>query len=397
MEVKPMKVIGLSGDQVAAYAAKQCRVDVVSAYPITPQTIIVEEYSNYVANGEVDTEFICVESEHSAMSACIGASLTGARVFTATSSQGLALMHEMLYIASGLRCPIVMCVVNRALSAPINIHCDHSDMMGSRDCGWIQIFAENAQEVYDWVIQAFKLAEDIDVLLPVAVNLDGFTISHALEDIRVLEDDVVGKFLPERRTVYKLDPDDPILVGPLVLPDYYFEFKVQQEEAMKKAAEKIREVAREYYGYSNREYGPIDSFNVDDANTALVGMGSTAGMLRAVARKLKERGRRVAVIKPWLYRPFPKEDFVKMVKDMESIIVLDRTLSFGAPVGPLCSDVIATLYESGRCDIKVANAIYGLGGRDLTPVEAENLFMKAVKMAEEKRVIRRVEFVGVRE
>ncbi|MEM2123497.1 MAG: pyruvate ferredoxin oxidoreductase, partial [Candidatus Bathyarchaeia archaeon] len=290
-----------------------------------------------------------------------------------------------------------MCVVNRALSAPINIHCDHSDMMGSRDCGWIQVFAENAQEVYDWTIQAFKIAEDVDVLLPVAVNLDGFTISHALEDIRVLEDDVVAEFLPERRAVYKLDPDNPIMVGPLVLPDYYFEFKAQQEEAMRRAAKKIREVAMEYYEYSNREYGPIDSFNVDDAETALIGMGSTAGMLRTIARRLKKEGRRVAVIKPWLYRPFPKEEFVKLVEDMESLMVLDRALSFGAPVGPLCSDVIAALYDSKRYDVKVANAVYGLGGRDLTPVEVEGLFMKALKMAEEKTVDKRVELIGVRE
>ncbi|MEM3676672.1 MAG: pyruvate ferredoxin oxidoreductase [Candidatus Bathyarchaeia archaeon] len=395
--MEKMKVVGLSGDQIAAYAAKQCRVDVVSAYPITPQTIIVEEYSNYVADGEVDTEFICVESEHSAMSACIGASLAGARVFTATSSQGLALMHEMLYIASGLRCPIVMCVVNRALSAPINIHCDHSDMMGSRDCGWIQVFAENAQEVYDWVIQAFKIAEDKEVLLPMAVNLDGFTISHALEDIKILEDDAVDEFLPERETVYKLDPDNPILVGPLVLPDYYFEFKAQQEEAMKKAAGKIEEVTREYYEYSNRKYGPIDSFNVDDADAALIAMGSTAGMLRTVARQLEKNRRRVAVIKPWLYRPFPKKELVKLVENMESLVVLDRTLSFGAPVGPLCSDVIATLYDAGRCDIRVANAVYGLGGRDLTPADVEGLFMKALKMAETKMVDKRVELIGVRE
>lgn len=395
--MEKMKVVGLSGDQIAAYAAKQCRVDVVSAYPITPQTIIVEEYSNYVANGEVDTEFICVESEHSAMSACIGASLTGARVFTATSSQGLALMHEMLYIASGLRCPIVMCVVNRALSAPINIHCDHSDMMGSRDCGWIQVFAENAQEVYDWVIQAFKIAEDREVLLPMAVNLDGFTISHALEDIRVLEDGAVDEFLPEREAVYRLDPDNPILVGPLVLPDYYFEFKVQQEEAMRKAAEKIGEVTREYYEYSSRKYAPIDPFNVEGANTALIAMGSTAGMLRTVARQLEREGKRVAVIKLWLYRPFPGDELIKLVEDMESLIVLDRTLSFGAPVGPLCSDVIAALYNAGRCDIRVANAVYGLGGRDLTPAEVEELSMKALKMAETKMVDKRMEFIGVRE
>lgn len=392
-----MKVMGLSGDQVAAFAVKQCKADVVAAYPITPQTIIVEEYSNYVANGEVETEFVCVESEHSAMSACIGASLTGARVFTATASQGLALMHEMLYIASGLRCPIVMCVVNRALSSPINIHCDHSDMMGSRDCGWIQIFAENAQEVYDWIIQAFKIAEDNDVLLPVAVNLDGFTISHALEDVRVLKDDLVDRFIPERRAKYTLDPDKPMMMGPLVLPDYYYEFKAQQEEAMKNAIKKIDEVAKEYYEYSNRRYGLMDSFNVENAKTAVISLGSTAGLLRTIAKQLKKRGKEVAVVKLWSYRPFPREEFTALVENMESLVVLDRALSFGAPVGPLCSDVIATLYDSERYDIKVANAIYGLGGRDLTPDEAECLFNKAMKMAKTKRVDKRVELIGVRE
>ncbi len=391
------KVIGLNGDQVAAYSAKQCDVDVVSAYPITPQTIIVEEYSNYVANGEVNTEFICVESEHSAMSACIGASLTGARVFTATASQGLALMHEMLYIASGTRCPIVMSVVNRALSAPINIHGDHSDMMGSRDCGWIQLFAENAQEAYDWIIQAFKIAEDNDILLPVAVNIDGFTISHAVENVTVLDDATVRKFLPERKTEYTLNPDKPIQVGALALQDYYFEFKAQQLDALKKAKTKIVEVAQEYEKYSNRLYNLVETFNIEDADAVVVCMGSTAGTLRSVARKFNEKGKKIGILKICAYRPFPQKEIYDYIKNVKAIIVLDRALSFGAPTGPLCSDIISVAHEFGGSDIGIRNCVYGLGGRDLSPKEAEYILTKALTLAEDKVVDKMVELIGVRE
>ena len=391
------KVIGLNGDQVAAYSAKQCNVEVVSAYPITPQTIIVEEYSNYVANGEVNTEFICVESEHSAMSACIGASLTGARVFTATASQGLALMHEMMYVASGTRCPIVMCVVNRALSAPINIHGDHSDMMGSRDCGWIQLFAENAQEAYDWIIQAFKIAEDTDILLPVAVNIDGFTISHAVENVTVLDDNTVIKFLPERKTTYTLNPDKPIQVGALALQDYYFEFKAQQNDALIKAKTKIVKVAQEYENYSNRLYNVIDTYNLEDADAVVVCMGSTAGTLRSVARKFKKKGKKIGILKICAYRPFPKEEIFNYIKNIKAIIVLDRALSFGAPTGPLCSDIISTVHEYGRNDIRIRNCVYGLGGRDLSPKEAEYILTKALALAEDKSIGKMVELIGVRE
>lgn len=390
------KVIGLSGDEAAAYAAKQSKVDVVAAYPITPQTIIVERFSEYVANGEVETEFICVESEHSAMSACIGASLTGARVFTATCSQGLALMHEMLYIASGLRLPIVMAVANRALSAPINIHCDHSDMMGSRDCGWIQVFCENVQEVYDWTIQAFKLSEDLDVLLPTAVNFDGFTITHAMEDVNVLEDSDVEKFLPERKVKYKLDFNEPITVGALTLPDYYFEVKRQQEEAMKKAYEKYINVTKDYEAFSGRAYNYIHEFMLEDAEAAIICLGSTTGLVRKVARKLRSEGKKVGVLKPWLFRPFPSKEVLKALENVKSLAVLDRTLSFGAPFGPLCSDVMATLFSEEKI-IPILNVIYGLGGREITPKEIEEIFNLALKAVKTGKVEEKVKFVGVRE
>jgi len=390
------KVIGLTGDEAVAYAAKQCDVDVVAAYPITPQTIMVEKFSEYVADGEVETEFVCVESEHSAMSACVGASLTGARVLTATASQGLALMHEIMYIASSLRCPIVMGVANRALSAPINIHGDHSDMMGSRDCGWIQVYVENSQEAYDSVIQAFKIAEDPEVLLPITVNLDGFIISHCMEGVEVLEDDAVRRFLPKRKVDLKIDPEKPLTIGPYCLPDFYFEFKRQQEEAMKAVLNKVKKVGKEFGRLAGRTYDVLHAYGIEDAEAAVICLGSTAGTARVIAEKMRKEGKKVGVMKVWLYRPFPAEEFKKVTKHLKAIAVLDRACSFGAPVGPLCSDVRAVLYESENRP-KIFNVIYGLGGRDITPTDIEGIFNQALKTAETGIVKEPVTFVGVRE
>ncbi len=390
------KVLGLTGNEAVAYATKQSDVDVVAAYPITPQTIMVELFSEYVANGEVHAEYVCVESEHSAMSACVGASLTGARVMTATSSQGLALMHEMLYIASGLRCPIVMGVANRALSAPINIHGDHSDMMASRDCGWIQIYAENAQEAYDWVIQAFRIAEDLDILLPVAVNIDGFILSHCMEGVTVLEDETVKGFLPHRKARYSLDPGKPLTMGALVLPDYYYEFKVQQEDAIRRAAERIRETNRDYEEVAGRRYGILDLFGMEDAEAAVVCLGSTAGTARDVARALRGEGRRVGVIKPWVYRPFPAREIVEAAGSLKALAVLDRACSFGAPYGPLGSDVASALKQHRR-DLPVLNYVYGLGGRDIRPSEIRSVFDETLRAAETGVVEEPLRFLGVRE
>jgi len=390
------KLIGLTGNEAIAYAVKQCNVDVIAAYPITPQTIMVEVISEYVYNGEINAEFICVESEHSAMSACIGASLAGARVFTATASQGLALMHEMLYIASGLRCPIVMGVANRALSAPINIHGDHSDMMGSRDCGWIQVHAENAQEAYDWIIQAFKIAEDPRVLLPVSVNIDGFILSHSMEGVEVLEDEEVAKFLPQRKPVISIDPDKPITIGALCLPDYYFEIKFQQIQALKESFNVIREVNKEYETLFGRRYSFVETYAMNDAEAAIICLGSTAGTAKAVARSLREEGKRVGVIKPWVYRPFPEEELIKVVGDVKVLAVLDRVCSFGAPFNALCSDVLATLYRYGK-DVKIFNCVYGLGGRDITPNDLRLIFNDALEAAKTGIVKEHVKYVGVRE
>ena len=390
-----MRIIGLTGDEAVAYAVKQCDVDVVAAYPITPQTIIVERISDFVANGEINTEYVCVESEHSALSACIGASAMGARVFTATSSQGLALMHEILYIASSLRLPIVMAVVNRALSAPINIHGDHSDMMGSRDCGWIQIYVENAQEAYDTTIQAFKIAESPNVSLPVSVNLDGFIISHSMERVEILDDEDVKIFLPPRKPLYRLDVENPITIGPLCFTDYYFEFKKQQAEAIEKSYKTIMDVMNEYSRVTGRGYKFIDTYGIEDSEVLIVCMGSTCGTARYTARKLREKGEKVGVVKVSLYRPFPSDEMVEAIKNAEALIVMDRAVSFGAPSGPLCSDVKNTLYDAGF-KIKILNIIYGLGGRDVSQKDIEQAFRLGFKL-KSGDIKDRVLWLGVRE
>ena len=389
------KIVGMNGDEAVAFAAKQARVDVVAAYPITPQTIIVERFSDYVANGEVDTRFVCVESEHSALSACVGSSLVGSRVFTATSSQGLALMHEVLYLASGLRTPIVMAVANRALSAPINIHNDHSDMMGSRDCGWIQVYAENAQEAYDWTIQAFRIAEDHKVSLPVTVNLDGFTISHAMEGVAVLEDDRVSAFLGKRNPIYKLDTTNPMTFGPLTLPDYYTEFKRQQVEAMKNAPPVIASVADEFQEISGRQYSNLSAFDMEDADAAVICMGSVAGTARTVAAKMRQEGKRVGVVKLWQYRPFPTKEVAQVLSKAKSVGVIDRAISFGAPYGALCSDIASTKVLTG-IQTKIFNVICGLGGRDIKPSDIEGIFETALRQAGGAEIDDPVTFMGVR-
>jgi len=391
-----MTIVGLTGDEAVAYAVKQSRVDIVAAYPITPQTIIVERFSKYVADGEVQTGYVCVESEHSALSACIGASLTGARVFTATSSQGLALMHEMLYVASGLRCPIVMGVANRALSAPINIHGDHSDMMGSRDSGWVQIYAENAQEAYDWTLQAFKLAEDKDVQLPVSVNLDGFIITHCMEGVDTLEDEAVSQFLQTRKPLFTVDPEKPITVGALCFTDYYYEFKRQQVEAMQNARGVLDKVCKEYKGVAGRHYGVLETFGMEDAEAAVICLGSTAGTAREVARKLRAQGRKVGVVKLWLYRPFPNEDVGAALGHVKAVAVFDKAISFGARYGALCSDVVSALHTLKECP-KIFNVVFGLGGRDVQPADIELVFNEALEAAKTGVVKEETVFLGVRE
>jgi pyruvate ferredoxin oxidoreductase alpha subunit len=393
-----MTVVCMTGDEAVAYAVKQGKVDVVAAYPITPQTIMVERFSKYVADGEVKTEYVCVESEHSAMSACVGSSLMGARVFTATSSQGLALMHEMLYIASGLRCPIVMGVANRALSAPINIHGDQSDMMGSRDSGWVQIYAENAQEAYDWTLQAFRIAEDLSVQLPVSVNLDGFIITHCVEGVNPLDDATVDKLLQTRKPMFPISFDKPVTIGALCFTDYYYEFKRQQVEAMHNAHSVLGRVCREFKDASGRNYGVLDAFGMDDADAAIICLGSTAGTAREVARRMRMQGKKVGVVKLWLYRPFPVEEIIAVFRNVKAVAVLDKAVSFGAQYGALCSDVISALFkDGGERKPKVFNVIFGLGGRDIQPSDIEGVFNLALEVAETGVVREETVFLGVRE
>jgi len=400
----------VNGDEATAYAAKQSLVDVVAAYPITPQTIIVEKFSEFVANGEVYTEFVPVESEHSAMSAVIGAAAAGARAFTATASQGLALMLENLYIASALRLPIVLVVANRALSAPINIHCDHSDAMMMRDAGWVQIFAENTQEAYDTTIQAFKIAEDPEVQLPVAVNLDGFILSHTLEDIYMLPDEEVQKFLggyrkPAKTYVdylgkeveVKLDPANPISIGPLDLYDYYFEHKVPQAVAMEKVKEVVKRVNEEWFRLSGRKYGDgvIDAWGVEDADVVVTVLGSTSGTVRYVAKELRKEGRKVGVLRIRLFRPFPFDEVRELLKGVKVVGVMDRALSFGS-FGPSFLE-ISTALQGVRNSPLMVNYIYGLGGRDVPPSDVKQVFNELEEIRRSGEVGKRLRFLGVRE
>jgi pyruvate ferredoxin oxidoreductase alpha subunit len=403
------KILPLNGDNAVAYAVKQCDVDVVAAYPITPQTIIVEKFSEYVADGEVDTEFVCVESEHSAMTCCITASATGARTFTATASAGLALMHEMLGVAAGCRTPVVMSVVNRALSAPINIHCDHSDSMSERDIGWIHLYAENSQEAYDSTIQAFRIAENLDVMLPTLVGLDAFFLSHTLENVSVLPDEAVKKFVGTRQVPmvmnhegklvpFKLDPANPLTIGPLDLYDYYFEHKRQQEESMKKALNVIKQVHDEYAKQSGRSYGNglVEAYRLDDAEIATVCIGSTAGTVKTVVDELREKGVKAGLLRMRAFRPLPVEDIVSNLLGKKAVAVMDRACSFGGNGGPLFHEIRHAIYDLPDRP-KMANYIYGLGGRDTQPYQIEDVYKELQKIVETGEVEKQVQFIGLRE
>lgn len=394
-QLKGQRRVGMTGNEAVAYAVKQADVDVIAAYPITPQTIIVERLAEYVHDGELSATYIPVESEHSALSACVGASLAGARVFTATSSQGLALMWEITWIASALRTTIVMALANRALSAPINIHCSHDDAYAVRDAGWIQFFAENVQEAYDLTLMAFRVSEDKRVLFPSIVNLDGFILSHALEALYVLDDELVKKFLPPKEPVNPIDPDRPMTYGPLALFDYYFEFKKAQAEAFKRTYPVILEVFREYEKVSGRRYEPVKAYGVEDADVAVVILGSSAGTARYVARRLRSRGEKVGVVSLTLYRPFPAEALREKLRGLKAVVVMDRSYSFGSPGAQLFMDVAAAFANSSERPLLI-NAIYGLGGRDLLPEHVEEAFRVAKEAARTGKVEEAEVWLGVR-
>lgn len=360
------KTVATTGNLVVADAMRQCAPDVVAAYPITPQTTIVEEFAKYVAQGRVHTEYVTVESEHSAMSACVGASAAGARVMTATSSQGLALMWEELHIASGMRLPIVMANANRALSAPINIHCDHSDIMGSRDTGWITLFAETAQEAYDNTIIALKVAEDPEVLLPAMSCLDGFITTHSIDRVDLLDDATVKEFVGEYQPRNALlDLDNPVTHGAFAgLGGPFFEFKRSQRKAMDRAAGVIDRVGADYSKISGRPFAGIETDFMDDAEVAIVAIGSTAGNVRHVAKELRAEGIKAGVIKIRCFRPFPFAALASALKGLKAVAVLDRAESFGAEGGPLFLETRSALYDLD-VRVPVIDYIYGLGGSDV--------------------------------
>jgi len=399
----------LNGDEAVAYAAKQSDVDVVAAYPITPQTIIVEKFSEYVANGEVQTEFVCTESEHSALAACLAASATGARTFTASASAGLALMHEMLFVTSGCRAPVVMAIANRALSAPLNIHGDQSDSMAERDSGWVQIYVENAQEAYDSIIQAFRIAEDISVSLPVIVGLDGFTLSHTLENVTVLSDDDVMKFVGTRQlpnvlthegksVPFKLDPENPMTMGPIALTNYYFEFKRQQEEAMKNALAKIQEINSEFAEITDRSYGDglVEKYQLEDAEVAVVCVGSTSGTLKTIVDELRQEGVKAGLLRLRTFRPLPVEALRSALENVKVIAVMDKSMSFGGNGGAVYHEVRHVLYDS-KSHPKVVNYIYGLGGRDSSPRELRGVYEDLLRILKSGTVEKQINYLGLRE
>ena len=361
----------LTGGEAVAHAMRQIDPDVVPVYPITPQTPIIQTFAKFVADGAAQTEIVNVESEHSAMSAAIGAALAGARTITATSSQGLALMAEVVYIAASMRAPIVMALGNRALSGPINIHCDHSDSMLIRDSGVIQLFAENAQEAYDLTLIAPRLAEHPDVLLPVLVCQDGFTITHSAEPVTLLPDAGVQRFVGEYRIPHSvLDVRRPTTQGPFAMPDYYYEFRRQQAAAIEAAAATFAELTSEFGRLSGRRYGEIEEYRLEGATTAIVALGSTAGTVKDVVDELREEGALVGLLKLTSFRPFPAAAIAAALSGIDSVVVLDRADSPGG-TPPLHAEVAAALYGSG-CEL--SGAVYGLGGRDLHPADIRAVF-----------------------
>ncbi len=372
-----MARIAVTGDDAVALAAKAVNPDVVSAYPITPQTIIVERFADFVADGEVDTEFITVESEHSAMSACVGASSAGARVFTSSASAGLMLMYEIIFIAASSRTPIVMAIANRAISGPINIHGEMTDQMLFRDSGWISLFSEDNQEAHDQTIMAFKIGEHPDVLLPVAVGLDGFILSHAIEGIEAISREEALKFIGgERKAELKLDTKSPISIGLLHLQDYYMEARAQVRDAQERSRKIILQVFDEWEKLTGRKYKPVESYMMEDAEYAFITMGSSAGNARTTVDELRAKGEKVGLIKIRVYRPFFGDDITKLCTNLKGIITVERAHSFGGPGGIFSTDIKSALFNSGLSPNIVEYTI-GLGGRDTLIKDYHSMYERA--------------------
>lgn len=392
------KFMALDGNSAVAEAMRQINPDVVAAYPITPSTAIPQAFAQYMADGVVDTEFVPVESEHSAMSACIGAAAAGGRVMTATSANGLALMWEMLYIAASYRLPIVMADVNRALSGPINIHCDHSDSMGARDAGWIHLFSENAQEAYENTLQAVRIAEHTDVRLPVMVMQDGFITSHTMERVEIHDDADVKDFIGPYTPYYPLlDIDHPVTYGPLDLTDYYFEHKRAQIEGMRHATQVILEVGAEFGRVFGRTYGLFDAYRMDDADVAILVTSSTAGTARYAMDTLRAEGVRAGLIKPRVFRPFPAVELCDALRNIKAVAVMDRAVSFGAMHngGPLWLELLAAA-QLHKLNIPIVDYVFGLGGREIKPSQIEGVYRDLVVIAETGEFMQPVTYLGVR-
>ena len=390
------KLVASTGNEAVANAMRLANPDVCSAYPITPATEIMHNFASYAANGEVTTEMLLVESEHSAMSSCIGAAAAGGRVVTATSSQGLALMWETLFIASSMRLPIVMAVCNRALSAPVNIGCDHSDSMGTRDCGWIQLYSENNQEAFDNMLQAFRIAEHMDVRLPIMVCLDGFITSHSIESMRGVDDPAARSFVGDyRRMNPLLDIGHPVSYGQLALSDMYMEYRKANEQVMARVPEIVREVACEFERVSGRAYDLFESYRLDDAEIGIVVMSSAAGTTKEIIDDYREKGIKAGLLKPRLYRPFPYDDIARALQHLKAVAVLDRSDSFGGSFGPLYLDICGALSCHAQRPVLI-NKIFGLGGRDYMPEQGEQVLDELRKIAGGAPVGAAKEYIGVR-
>ncbi len=391
------KTVATTGNTMVAEAMRQCAPDVMAAYPITPQTTIVEEFAKFVAQGRVHTEYVTVESEHSAMSAAVGASAAGARVMTATSSQGLAYMWEELHVASGMRLPIVMANANRALSAPINIHCDHSDVMGARDTGWLIYFAETAQEAYDNTIMSVRVAEHPDVLLPVMTTLDGFITTHSIDRAEVMDDETVKAFVGDYEPVNALlDFDNPVSHGNFAgLGGPYFEFKKSQRNAIDRSMAVVKSVGEEWSKISGRPFDVIEGWGMEDAEYVIVVIGSTAGNARHVAREMRAEGIKAGVLKVRVFRPFPFAEIADAIKGAKAVAVLDRSESFGAEGGPLFLEVRSALYDY---DVRPAmvNYIYGLGGSDVRLELIRTVYSDLIDIADGVTQPGRLVYLGAR-
>jgi pyruvate ferredoxin oxidoreductase alpha subunit len=387
-------MVGMEGSIAVAEAVKLANADVVAAYPITPQTHIVESLAELVANGDLDAEYVPVESEHSAMSACLGASAVGARTFTATAGQGLELMHEVLYVASAMRLPVIMVVANRALSGPLNVWGDHSDAMAVRDCGWIQMFAENGQQAHDLTTCAFRIGEDPKVLFPVMVHIDGFHLSHVVEPVSLLKKEQVQRFLPPYNHPYALNPDRPSSMGAFAGPNLYSEVKKAQDFALRATKPAILLAWRQFGKITGRYYQPVEHYQSENAKVLLLTMGSFSETAMSAVDEMRSQGKDVGLIRLRLWRPFPFEEIHEAVQNAEILIVLDRCISFGGPGGPVSSEMKATLYPHERRP-KIVSFVGGLGGRDISVAEFRQMVSRGTKLAE-KGEEDRVEMIGVR-